>query len=118
MSVSLFFNGNAISGGGTDVDGHFMMDGEYFPEMNRVMLEKRYDDLTSHYDGRWDGQLIAGHWSFSILYVSEDGVFTESDRGPFELWPLEHEHELDLDAQPLALPEPIQAIQDRLNEFV
>jgi hypothetical protein len=106
MSVSLVFSGNLISGRGTDVDGAFSMDGEYFPEFHRVMIEKRYRELTSHYDGRWDGQLISGQWSFSILYVSEEGVLNESDRGPFELWPLEHEQELDLDAQPLALPEP------------
>jgi len=111
MSASLSFTGNAIRGRGTDVDGPFSMEGEYFPDHQRVMLEKRYKDLTSHYDGRWDGQLIAGHWSFSVLYVSEEGVFTDSDRGTFELWPLEHEQELNLDAQPLSLPQPSETRQ-------
>lgn len=105
MSVSLVFSGNRISGRGADVDGLFSMEGEYFPDQNRVMMEKRYSHLTSHYDGRWDGQLIAGYWSFSILYVSEEGVFNDSDRGPFELWPQEHEEELNLEERPLALPE-------------
>ena len=105
MSVSLVFNGNQISGRGTDVDGAFSMEGEYFADQNRVMIEKRYPNLTSHYDGRWDGQLIAGYWSFAIMHVTAEGVDTMSDRGPFELWPLEHEHDLDLEEQPLALPE-------------
>ncbi len=105
MSVSLSFVGNAIAGRGTDVDGAFSIDGEYFPEFHRFMVEKRYKALVTHYDGRWDGQLVAGYWSYSVLYVSEEGVVTDSDKGPFELWPLEHEQELDLDAQPLALPE-------------
>ena len=85
MSVSLVFAGNQISGRGTDVDGTFSMDGEYFPEFHRVMIAKRYSELTSHYDGRWDGQLIAGYWSFSVLYVSEEGVINESDRGPLRV---------------------------------
>jgi hypothetical protein len=112
MSVQLFFSGNSISGSGSDVDGSFTIDGDYFPDERRVMLDKRYPELTSHYDGRWDGSLVAGHWSFSVLYVTEEGHFLESDRGPFELWPLEHGEELSLEEQLMAAPDPMQPLVD------
>jgi hypothetical protein len=99
MRCHLSFAGNQLAGTGDDADGIFQFEGEYFAEHHRVFLDKRYPDLTVHYDGRWDGLIIAGTWSFMMMSVTEEGTELHTAHGVFELWPEEHELSVAFDAQ-------------------
>ena len=77
-----------VQGKGTDPQGVFEYTGSYDLASGSVVLTKRYTAPLSAvpkllwYVGNWDGELIAGRWTFG------DG-FGES--GPFEMWPVEEE---------------------------
>ena len=86
-----------IVGTGSDVDGHFELDGNYDPKSGRVTMTRRYTSTAEpsqesvgipyHYDGIWDGALVSGMWHCRPA---------PSICGPFEMWPNREEDRLEL----------------------
>lgn len=77
----LEFQGDVISGEGTDRDGPFVMRGKTDGEA--VHLVKAYPWLIVRYNGRWNGAFVAG--------TSTIGPVQQGERGTFEMWPEDEE---------------------------
>jgi len=86
MAFSLLFVGNRITGGGTDRDGPFSIEGEV--DGLDVYLIKSYPWLIVRYDGRWNGIYVAGR--------STIGPIAHGEFGTFEIWPEDGEGPIDL----------------------
>ena len=101
MAFSLLFIGDRITGGGTDLDGPFTMDGEV--EADQVYLVKSYPWLIVRYDGRWNGAFVAGR--------STIGPLAHGEFGSFEMWPEDEELALELahEAESFKRLEPVGA---------
>lgn len=90
--LAMEFVDGKIAGLGTDPQGEFTYTGSYDLISGTVVLSKSYTKATARvpqllwYIGNWDGQIIAGRWTFG------EGI---GQSGPFEMWPLDEEISLD-----------------------
>lgn len=79
------------AGKGRDPQGSFAYAGEYTLDGSRVLLNKTYTGAlvavpaSITYHGVWDGALIAGEWIDDMV---------PTNRGPFEMWPIDGELDL------------------------
>jgi len=93
--LTMEFFGGQIIGIGVDPQGEFQYTGNYDLGSGSVVLSKSYTRSTARvpyllwYVGAWDGQIIAGSWTFG----EEPG-----QSGPFEMWPLDEELSLSMEA--------------------
>lgn len=117
--INLSIGEGKIHGSGKDMDGEFVLDGDFDAE-GRVKLIRRYtvaiDRRTGRpkadfmavlvlydYFGQWDGEMISGIWEIAM---------TGDDGGEFEMWPYREEDRLEIsfeadtrtEEKPFALP--------------
>lgn len=85
MAFSLHFLGDRITGGGTDRDGPFEIEGE--TDGVQVYLIKSYPWLVVRYDGRWNGAYVTGR--------STIGPLLHGEFGSFEIWPESEEEAIE-----------------------
>lgn len=85
MKLRLQFCGVQVLGAGCDCAGpseiHGAMDAE-----GTVSFVKTYSSHTAHYEGRWDGRMIAGVWTMRHQILFGQARFLE-EKGEFEIWP-------------------------------
>ncbi|MCC7103176.1 MAG: hypothetical protein IT206_08880 [Fimbriimonadaceae bacterium] len=95
--IQLRINRSHIVGTGSDADGLFELDGNFDPETKRVTMTRRYTvtsqpaqegvGIPFHYDGVWDGEMVAGRWHCRP---------SPMDQGDFEMWPDREEDRQEL----------------------
>ena len=85
MRLRLQFYGAQLIGGGSDCAGYFEIRGSLNPDGN-VAFVKKYSTYAVHYDGRWDGRMIAGLWTMRHPILYGQARFLE-EKGDFEIWP-------------------------------
>ncbi len=85
MAFSLRFSGDRITGGGSDLDGPFTLEGEV--DGDGVYIVKAYPWLLVRYDGRWNGAFMAGR--------STIGPLAHGEFGTFEMWPEDEEQVME-----------------------
>jgi hypothetical protein len=85
MKLRLQFYGQQLIGGGSDCAGYFEIRGGLDPE-GSVAFAKKYSTHTVHYQGRWDGRMIAGLWTMRHPILYGQARFLE-EKGDFEIWP-------------------------------
>ena len=78
--LDLYFATGAITGGGRDPAGPFIVRGSYDLETGRVTLAKSYDSHRVEYAGASDGDGIEGRWTIQYM-------MSLTDRGEFHIWP-------------------------------
>ena len=102
MALRLNFYAGRLDGVGSDLVGDFTMKGSYAFDTGEVKIRKRYSRHAVSYEGRWDGQMIAGQWSM--------GRAGWNRSGPFEIWPESEETTVEqlqeLQPEALALTAP------------
>lgn len=92
-----------LRGEGTDSDGDFLLDGNFDPATNEVVMTRRYIKVTRPnqsqvgypfiYVGKWDGMMVSGRW-----FMSDHPQIGDV----FEMWP---EREEDLEERRIRIEE-------------
>jgi hypothetical protein len=85
MRLRLQFSGPQLAGGGSDCAGHFEIRGA-LNSVGIVSFAKAYPTHIVHYEGHWDGRMIAGLWTMRHPVVFGHARFFE-EKGDFEIWP-------------------------------
>lgn len=97
-ALDLLFRDGHLSGTGSDADGDFVVEGEYFAD-GLVELIRRYTFCTAGpegvgipyvYSGTWDGTLVSGRWW---------PLGHRAYGGPFEMWPPEEESAIQFERE-------------------
>jgi hypothetical protein len=78
--VWLKFSQNKVDGGGEDLVGEFVFEGDYDTQTGHCRLVKKYVGLHQvEYNGHNDGD---GHWLWGVWTMDQ-----ATQRGGFHLWP-------------------------------
>lgn len=85
MRLRLQFYGAQLIGGGSDCAGYFEIRGSLDPA-GSVSFSKTYSTYVVQYDGRWDGNMIAGLWTMRHPVFYGYSRYLE-EKGDFEIWP-------------------------------
>jgi hypothetical protein len=91
MKLRLQFYGAQLIGGGSDCAGYFEIRGE-MDSVGVVRFGKKYSTYIVHYEGTWDGNMIAGLWTMRHPIQYGSARFLE-EKGDFEIWPESNESE-------------------------
>ena len=91
MRLRLQFYGPQLIGGGSDCAGYFEIHGKLEPT-GQVHFAKKYSTYVVHYQGTWDGNMIAGLWTMRHPIQYGHARFLE-EKGDFEIWPESEETE-------------------------
>jgi hypothetical protein len=99
MHLHLAFSGGAVTGGGNDDVGAFLIKGRYDSASLECYWTKTYlGSHDVHYRGFREGKGIWGTWEITIQH-----------HGGFQIWPCTA-GEGEQRAEPEARPEPVEAI--------
>jgi hypothetical protein len=85
MRLRLQFIGTEVLGGGSDSAGNSEIRGALAAD-GTVTFNKAYASHTVHYEGHWDGLMIAGTWTLRHIILFGSARFLE-ETGVFEIWP-------------------------------